>query len=123
MCFIFMYKGILDESTTSGTGAAAMSECSKLLLLTWSHDVTQSPNYENSPLMFWLDIIVVDKYILNPITACRVGQYVNEGRCISCPGGQYQDDDYHVETACKNCTGTEFTISDLKGSMIVSVFE
>ena len=32
---------------------------------------------------------------------------MNEGRCISCPVGKYQDDDYHVETDCKSCSGTE----------------
>ena len=36
---------------------------------------------------------------------CTCGRYATAGGCVSCPSGQYQPGDDHVETACINASG------------------
>ena len=44
---------------------------------------------------------------LHLILGCVEGQYLHEDQCMECPVGTYQDPDFHMETICKNCSGTE----------------
>ena len=50
---------------------------------------------------------IVVLMFLHLISGCVEGQYVYEDQCMACPVGTYQDSIFHMETMCKNCSGTE----------------